>query len=141
MTVTPQIRSIFSPDAPGFPGSEADDPSDVAIVVEVEIGEAGRTGADVFHIMLVTPKGLERMAAKKHEPVILDRGLVVMREATAAAFQAWLSTTVETCAAETWAATVLNLQRYFRWEYEDYKMEGAPSPKRSAPKAKRQSRR
>jgi Immunity protein 8 len=125
-SITPQIRSLFSPDAPGFPRWEAGDPSDVAILVEVEIGEDGQPGADVFQIMLVTPKGLERMAANKREPVILDRGLVVMREATAAGFEAWLSTTVEACAADTWVATVFNLQRYFRWEYENYKMEAAP---------------
>ena len=132
---------MMSPDAWGFPHWEAEDPSDVAILVEVEIGEEGQPEADVFQVMLVTPKGLERMAATKSEPVILDRALVVMREVSAPAFEEWLSSTLKKCAADTWVATVLNLQRYFQWEYEDYKMERPSStpPTRSPRKAKKRS--
>jgi hypothetical protein len=129
-------KSVSSPDAFGFPNWTPDDPKDVAILVEVEIGEEGQQGADLFQVMLATPRGLERIAIQRSSVVISDRALVVMKEVSAGTFVEWLSSTLEKCAADTWVSSVERLQRYFLWEYEDYQPE-QPRPSKQNTKRPR----
>ena len=54
----------------------------------------------------------------------IDVGLVVVLEFDWNVIRRRLEQIVESCAAPTWSQSVLQLQRFFRWEYEDYTTEG-----------------
>jgi hypothetical protein len=118
-----EIKSLSSPDV------EVDvwqpEPSDgVCFLLEAEIGERGDDRRDLFQIIVATPEGL-RTLTPTEPPVLTDRATLVLTEFSWPALHRVLARIVRECAADDWSATVLRLQRYFRWEYEDYTVDGA----------------
>jgi hypothetical protein len=116
MTVRLWIRSITSPNVE-FDVWSPNSLEDAYFPVEVEIGEVGVEGADLFGLMVATPEGLRRYAKKE---VISERGLLVLSEFSWEIVHKALDRILRECAGDTWNESVLRLQRYFRWEYEDY---------------------
>ena len=49
-----------------------------------------------------------------------ERATLVLSEYSGALVKRTCTAIVERCAASTWEESVLRLQRYFAWEYEDY---------------------
>jgi hypothetical protein len=96
---------------------EPESRDDVYVLLEVEIGVAGEDGADIFQLMIATPEGLRRHAGGE---VIAERALVVVSDFSWAQVRKTLGAIVDRCAANDWSESVLRLQRYFSWEYEDY---------------------
>jgi hypothetical protein len=116
MKVCLWIRSITSPDVE-FDVWTPSSLEDVHFPVEMEIGETGVEGADLFGVMVATPEGLRRYAKND---VISERGLLVLSEFSWEIVRKSLDRILEECADESWNESVLRLQRYFHWEYEDY---------------------
>ncbi len=112
------IRGVHSPDVDGVARWVPEDPDDVCIVVEVEIGEGERGAADLFQILVATPKGLERYARDRQAPVVSERGMLVLKRYSFGVVRSWLEQTVARCTAPTWEASIPLLQRYLAWEYE-----------------------
>jgi len=117
------IKSIHSPDAPNVRHWEPDDPEEACLLVELEIGPNEEQGTNLFQIMVATPKGLLKWARSATTPVLSDRGLLVLTTYSSQALLEWLSQTVNHCSADTWTESVSLLQKYFRWEYEDFEPE------------------
>ena len=91
-------------------------------MVEMEIGQEGVDGADLFQVVIATPEGL-RATAKTGNTTIRERSTIVI------SFYDWhriresLETIIRSCESETWVNSTLQLQRYFKWEYENFQME------------------
>jgi Immunity protein 8 len=114
-----EIRSMTSPDVRPYAWSP-EARNDVYFVIELEIGRRGDPRADLFQVLVATPEGLR--ARGTGDDVIVDRNALVLSE-----FVSWprlrdcLQRIVDSCAREEWRESVARLQRYFQWEYEDYK--------------------
>tara|TARA_R110002111_G_scaffold100976_6_gene156542 strand:+ start:102550 stop:102933 length:384 start_codon:yes stop_codon:yes gene_type:complete len=76
-----------------------------------------------FFIIVATPEGLAKKAMEfdtTDEKFIIDRNLIIMKNYSWGAFVDHLNEIVTACTRETWNESVLCLQRYFLWEFEDY---------------------
>ena len=87
----------------------------------IEIGEAGNQGGDFFDLVVATPEGL-REYSKEFGVELPDRCLLVFSEYGWSALVRRLESILESCARDTWEESVLCLQRYFHWEYEDFRV-------------------
>jgi hypothetical protein len=121
-TIQMEIRSIASPDV-DFYTWEPTTNAEVFFLVEMEIGEAGVDGADLFQVVVSTPEAL-RAKSKLGANTIRERSTLIVSNYDWHEINVSLETIVRKCESGTWPASVIQLQRYFRWEYEDYKMEG-----------------
>lgn len=91
---------------------------DVYFPVTVRVGEVGSEAGDNFEVMITTPEAL-----RKHAPgdVLSTRATLVLADYSPQLLRSTLERIVRRCSAHTWSESVLKLQRYFRWEYEDYR--------------------
>ena len=121
-TIRLEIRSIGSPDVE-LHSWEPTTNAEVYFLVEMEIGEAGVDGADLFQVVVATPEAL-RAKSKIGMNTIRDRSTLVVSNYDWQEIEKSLETIVLKCESENWATSTLSLQRYFKWEYEDYKMDG-----------------
>jgi hypothetical protein len=121
-TIRLEIRSIGSPDIELY-SWEPTTNADVIFLVEMEIGEAGVVGADLFQVVVATPEAL-RANSKTTTNIIRERSTLVVSNYDWQETQKTIESIVRKCEAENWIISTLNLQRYFKWEYEDYQTEG-----------------
>lgn len=114
-----EIRGMDSADVTPYAWSP-DSRDDVFFALSLEIGSAGVPGTNIFQVLVVTPEGLRGHAGDKS--IVSDRACIVLSD-----FLSWkdlrtqLQTIVDKCAEGNWADSVARLQRYFLWEYEDYR--------------------
>jgi|LakMenE01Jun11ns_1017448.scaffolds.fasta_scaffold9907367_2 hypothetical protein len=118
--ITPEIRSISSPDIE-FYSWEPATLEEVFFLVEMEIGEKGVAGADLFQVVISTPEGL-RAKAGSGKTILRVRSTIVVSNYDWNCIRETLELIVRDCEAESWVHTTLRLQRYFKWEYEDFQM-------------------
>lgn len=108
-------KSITSPDIElGVEPSR----SDVCVLLQVEIGASGDERADVFSCVVATPDGVKRLPDANG--IVCDRALLVVTEFSWELVAAWLDAVLLKCSSQDWQTSVGLLQRYFKWEYEDY---------------------
>jgi Immunity protein 8 len=105
---------------------------DVYYLIEMAIGPVGEKAADIFAVMIATPEAL--LARKRSRPLVIsDRALVVVKSFRWKEIEKKLRSIVELCSGSSWNESVLRLQRYFLWEYEDFRKEPATGSKRRRP--------
>jgi hypothetical protein len=117
-----RIGRVSSPDAHVHVW-EPDSSGDVYLLLEVEIGVDGEQGSDVFQLMVATPEGLRSHATGA---VISERGTLVISDFSWQEVLKAVRNIVGKCSGKDWNDSVLRLQRYFRWEYEDYVQSDRP---------------
>jgi hypothetical protein len=110
------IKSLSSPDVE-IDAWQPDPDQGVYVLLQVEIAEAGDNRADVFSIMVATLEGLRQHGRGE---VISDRATLILSRFSWPAVRQWLDATLARCGGRDWNESVLRLQRYFRWEYEDF---------------------
>ena len=97
------------------PGSN----EDVHITLDLEIGFSdGSNAAHMFYVALATPEGLKHR--RKGVLLVLNRTLVVATYDYDALTQTILDI-LSASTRDTWEQSCAVLQRYFHWEYEDYR--------------------
>ena len=111
-----EIRSWSSPDIE-FKTWRPDARSDVFFLLEMEIGVVGEAEMDIFQVVVSTPEGLR---ARASNPVVRERATLILSEYSWELLRRTCVDIVKRCAAPSWDESVLRLQRYFMWEYEDY---------------------
>ncbi|HBQ20134.1 MAG: Imm8 family immunity protein [Sandaracinaceae bacterium] len=113
-----RIRSMSSPDVEiGVWEPESD--ADVCFLLQIEIGPAGEEGADVFDCMVATPEGLRKLE-RPGQPVIATRALLVFSSFSWTELFRVLDRLIASCEGHSWVETCDRLQRYFRWEYDEF---------------------
>ena len=88
------VRSLHSPDVEDLARWVPDDPQDVLFLIQVEIGQEAQGAADLFQVVVATPRGLERYRRARPNPIVFDRGLLVMSAYSCGRFREWLARTV-----------------------------------------------
>jgi len=117
-----EVRSFTSPDVELYSWKPITN-AEVLFLVEMEIGEVGIDGADLFQVVIATPEALRKRAGSGRL-VISDRSTIVISNFDWNHIRGALEALVHNCESESWVTSTLRLQRYFEWEYEDYQMEG-----------------
>lgn len=115
-SITLKVNDYYSPDIE-IHSWEPDSAEQVRFLLELEVGEAGDDRKDLFQVVVATPEGLRASATG---PIIADRATIVVSEYSWGQVRRTVEQIVERCQAPTWEESVLKLQRYFRWEYEEY---------------------
>jgi hypothetical protein len=113
------IRSVSVWGHPNIRTWQPDDPDTIAEIVFIDIGERSKDSADQFTIKVATPAGLATLEAR--DGIIATRPLLVMKRYDFGDLWRWLEHTVAECERESWTYSVESLQRYFLWEYDNYK--------------------
>lgn len=113
-----ELRSLSSPDAD--PDDWLPDDNRVLILLQLEVGVVGQLGADTFNVVVATPEGLSSLAQDDELGALAHRATIVVREFTWKKVRTVLEGILRQCVAPTWSESVLKLQRYFQWEYEDF---------------------
>jgi len=117
MTVL-EIKSLSSPDVE-IDVWAPESSEKVCFLLEAEIGERGSGRSDLFQVVVATPEGLRQLPVNEAS-ILTDRATLVFADFSWSALHKTLGRIVRRCTAEDWNGSVLRLQRYFRWEYEDY---------------------
>jgi Immunity protein 8 len=118
MPVQLTIADFHSPDVESLDAWSPFAHADVYVLVEMSIGERGSRKRDLFQVMIGTPEAFRKRAAAG-VAVLNDRGLILVSEFSWRPIRRHLEDIVKQCEADTWNESVLRLQRFFRWEYED----------------------
>lgn len=116
-----EIKSWGSPDIELEAMGEQPD-ADFCFLLELEIGQSGDVRRDVFYIQVATPEGL-RSKLTARDGVLSERALLVVASGEPRIVRRAIQHLVDASAATSWTESVLRLQRYFKWEYEDYVQE------------------
>jgi len=103
-------------------------PEDVYLMFELEIGEAGVSGAHVFQLLIATPEGLgahHRGRALQAFESMSERGgglridaMLVLDRYDWPSLRESLRERVAGCQRATWAESLECLRTKFFWEYE-----------------------
>lgn len=113
MPIKLEIKSIISPDLDY--GKEPLDPDYCAVLIEVEIGEHAKKGADIFSFTAITPKYLAA------NPVTSwGRGYLLMESFSWVNAESMLNKLLSFVREETWDSVAQNLCKELHWEYENY---------------------
>ncbi|MEM9193096.1 MAG: Imm8 family immunity protein [Myxococcota bacterium] len=92
--------------------------TDFAVTLILDIGPKRKRAADEFYLRLATPVGLAGLS--ESNGIISEGPLLVVRRYDFTVLWEWLQATVTKCNDESWLLCVQKLQRYFRWEWDDY---------------------
>jgi hypothetical protein len=111
-----ELKTLMSPDL-DITTWEPTSLEEVWVALEMEIGLAGDEKADLFQVVVATPEGVRKHA---REDVISKRGMLILSRFSSDVLKEALNQILSECAADSWNESVLKLQRYFYWEYEDY---------------------
>jgi len=115
------IRNISSPDV--VIDEDLDDARAVCFLLQLEIGADDAAGADVFDVVIATPEGLSEKAAEDQGGALSRRATIVLRHFAWSKVHLIVSDILRDSQADTWNESLLRLQRYFTWEYEDCVLE------------------
>jgi hypothetical protein len=85
--------------------------------IELNIGETGRPGADIFTVHVGTPEAV--LEYHRHTDSVAARALLV-REWSWPEIERALRDIVTRCDTGEWRLSVVELERYFRYEFQDY---------------------
>lgn len=114
-----ELRSVDSPDV-DLSNWQPPSPQSVYFILELEVGEVGVVGSDVFQVEVATPEAL-RSRAKKC--VISSRGTLVVTHFCLDEILEEIHQILKKCRARSWDESAAKLQRFFYWEFEDYKFD------------------
>lgn len=94
----------------------------------LEIGEVGQRGSYFFQLVVATPEGVRDFATRFPGCELPDRALLVFADYTWDRLADKLTSILAKCARPEWGDTLVCMQRYFEWEYEDYRSAEAALP-------------
>lgn len=90
----------------------------IFISLDLEIGLKGETASNMFHVKVATPEALR---SRQHEYVIARNRTLVIDEFDFKKLREAIQEIMQSCSKQTWEESCICLQRFFQWEYEDYR--------------------
>lgn len=113
MTLSPEIKSIISPDLEH--GSVPPEPDCCSVFIEAEIGIKGKEGADLFSFTAITPKFLSLNPETRW-----GRGYLIVNEFSWPLIESMLGRLLMHAHKDTWAEIASLLSKELNWEFENY---------------------
>jgi hypothetical protein len=110
----PVLKVLHSPDyePPNLPP----DPRDCVVLVEVDIGPHDEPGADIFHLVVVTPAALARM-----ELPLWGRGYLIVKRFSWQIVEEHIKKLLLGIYGHSWNEISTKLNKTLLWEFDDYK--------------------
>jgi len=127
MNIELEIKDWFSSDINEIWNWVPKNNSDLYFTLDIEIGEVGKSEGSIFQIVIATPEGI-RCNSNIRNNILSDRNLLILRNYDWDSVQKHLRKIVKSCSATTYEQSMLKLQRYFLWEYEDVVVEAGARP-------------
>jgi hypothetical protein len=123
---SPRKKGLEIRDVMGAPGVSIESlrpasNEEVYLFLELAIGRADETGEEKFTLTIATPEALVARA-NDGACILADRAILIVREFNWRAIRSHIEEILKKCEAPTLHDAIPLLQRYFRWEYEDYKV-------------------
>ncbi|MEJ8827505.1 immunity 8 family protein [Variovorax humicola] len=85
---------------------------------ELEIGEHGKNGADLFQVFICTPKWLER---EVHEfGPICEHAKIIVDSYSYGDLESFIRRTISSIEGHDWGAVASKLRLLALWEFDDY---------------------
>jgi hypothetical protein len=110
-------------DLEGRPAAE--DLDDCCVAIDAYIGPTDGRGEEVFSFTVCTPAAIERQLARDDRPY-WARSTLIVRRYSREAVDAALNQFVRSLSGADWDELALKLNRFLRWEFEDYKAPSGP---------------
>lgn len=118
------LKSFDSPDIKGdFYKFYPDDPEKFCFLLELEIGIENEKGADLFGIVVVTPKWLLETYTNPLFPkdkILIGRHYLIVFEYNFEKIINFIKNYIENCAGDSWDEIAEKIGRIGHWEFEDY---------------------
>jgi hypothetical protein len=108
----PEIKGVTSADVADWQTWRPADPEQVYLALELSIGPEGESRADLFQIVVATPRAIAG------RPDLRTGALLVVQRYDGQEVRRMLDRLVAGCEQPTWESTVNRLRRQFDWEYE-----------------------
>lgn len=124
MSIELEIRWLRSPDVNDLRNWQPSSPQEIFYPLEIDLGQKGFEGANVFDVLVATPEALQKHwdEYKRSNRQFPDRNLLVFGEYSWNLVHERVKKIVKSCERDTWQESVVCLNRYFRWEYEDHNL-------------------
>lgn len=123
MTIKLKIHDFWSSDVPSIKSWVPEDDSCIYIQLSIAIGLEGEVSADNYQLIIATPSGIKEWIDEFNLDLIMDRNIMIFRRFSWKEIEKNIQDIVKKCESENLTESVLKLQRYFLWEYEDYSVE------------------
>jgi hypothetical protein len=96
-----------------------EDPEHCRVEMQAEIGPVGVKGGDTFNFEVCTPSALASRLDADGRPY-WARGTLIVRSFARESVEAALNQYVRSVEGDDWAELAAKLNRFMRWEFEDY---------------------
>ena len=110
--------SIYSIDLPSGPPEMPKDPYDCWIVIQADIGVAGKEGADIFTFYVCTAKRVNSIL--QNEDFLLGHHLILVEKFDWQVVENAIKNILNNLEANTWEQLAIKLNEYGGWEFSDY---------------------
>lgn len=87
----------------------------------IDIGLKGEEGADQFFANIASPEGL--LDRWKNDRNIVLRGLILLQKYDLKEAERLVNDVLTSCKRDTWKKTALALNRFFVWDFDDYRLD------------------
>jgi len=119
-----EIRDFSSADIDDVWNWNPSSHEDVFFQLEFEIGEVGQLGGNLFQLVIATPEGIRKFSKEFGTNRVPNRNLLVIGDFDWKSLVRKLEEIIQSCERATWNESIICLQRFFQWEYEDCRFEG-----------------
>ena len=120
MSLKLEIKYFYASDIEDICNWVPEDKSDVYYGLLIIVGEFGKKEGTDFQISIATPKGISNIPELINHGIYSDRNLLLVSDYSWEVVEKRLKEIVSKCTASNFGESMLRLQRYFLWEYEDW---------------------
>lgn len=113
-----EIKNITSPDILNFEYYNPEDKKSFSFLLELEIGELGKDGADLFTIEVCTPKWLIENYQTKD--IIFGQNKIIVFEYDIKNIIDVIEKYLDSLYGDTWKDIVNQISKIAKWEFEGY---------------------
>lgn len=117
MAIELNILGFSSTDVSDLRGWKPNERAEVFFPLCIEVGERGKSGGNLFQVVVATPEGIRSFGEKYGQ--LPDRNVLVCLDYEWVQIEARVSRIVASCARDSWQESMSSLQRFFQWEYEE----------------------
>lgn len=115
-TVRAEVKGFRSAD---LDSGRSEDPTDVHVAIELDVGPADEPGEEQFQIVVISPTALAREV--DNSPILIGRHYLIVRELDLPAIRRFLKDRIEAMESDTWPELAARIGRLGLWEFEDYR--------------------
>lgn len=118
--ITPDLRSISSPDVPDLDSFEQTE--QFAVLIDAYIGPAGMPGEERFSVLVASPSWVAAECAS--QKYLFSRGYLIVEYFDRLMIESAIRELCRKCAGESWDDVGNKLSRNMAWEFDDYNEPG-----------------